>query len=367
VGIEPNPGPSTMMVVRNPMGRKEASVAKYAGLGQQRKQKKPGKKLKQLTPQARRSGGQISSQAQDYDMYHCVLNNPFDCLPVRLGGEMMQPSGIATLSWRGQISTSAAGNLSLVYYPWGINPLLVSTSAASPYGYTVQAGPYPGSGALVSLAPNGRVIASALRIVTTASATNNQGIVTIGCLPRSNVQAAGTTAVTTDGFPITTTLAATQGFNEFFNYLETESFPLKDGSSAFYRPQDPLDYTFRDVTIGGNGVLELGEDLQPFIVVGITGAAASSIQLVEVITHIEYTVTTGTTGVVNTGQGRMSQQGLIDSARSVFGDALNSVVAGVTGGLRGVAAYGVGRLVGALTDGNGSAYSNSNNVGRRLR
>jgi len=303
--------------------------------------------------------------------YHCVLTNPFDCFPVRLGGEMMQPSGLATLNWRGQITLPSSGNASYVFYPWASGSFITSSTASSPYTYGVVSGPYPGSSALAALAPNGRIVASGLRVVTTASATNNQGVVTIGCLPRSAVRNATDVSVTLDGFPTQATTVATQGFNEFFNFLQTESYPLKDGASAFYRPEDPLDYTFRDITVQSPADLAFGEDLQPFIVVGVTGAAASSVLLFELVTHIEYTVTTGTTGVVNTGRGDMAQQDLIDVAKGVVGDAVDSTIAGVVGGLdlktaliqSGVSAVkGVGRAGLRYLANAASAYSNSNNL-----
>jgi len=175
--------------------------------------------------------------------------------------------------------------------------------------------------------------------------------------------------VTVDGFPFAASSAGTQGFNEFFNYLQTESYPLKLGASAFYRPQDPLDYTFRDITVAGSGPVVAGEDLLPFIVVGISGAAASSVLLFELITHIEYTVTTGTTGVVNTGRGRMSQQGLIDSATSVFGDAVDSTIQGVAGGMDLRTALVKGGITAAKSAAGlalkaaGNYFSNTNNTG----
>jgi hypothetical protein len=363
--VELNPGPLTM-VVANRMGKKALSETRYLNQAVQMTQKGKKKSKKQKASKlAVKTGGQLNTGISDYNMYRCVLSDPFSCLPVRLGGEMMQPSGIATLTWRGQITTSAAGNLSLVYYPWGINPLHVSTSAASNYTYTIQSGPYPGSSALVGLSPSGRVIASGLRLVTTSSATNNQGIVTIGCLPRSSVQASASTALTIDGFPAAATTTATQGFNEFFNYLQTESYPLKLGASAFFRPEDPLDYTFRDIITNGAGSTQLGEDLTPFIVAGVTGAAASSVMLVEIITHIEYTVTTGTTGVVNTGTGRMSQQGLIDSAKSIFSDTVDSTIQGVVGGmgLKKMLLGAGANLASKALSSAGNYFSNTNNIG----
>jgi hypothetical protein len=368
VGIEPEPGPKTSkskaLVVYTTMGQKhpgESSLVRVPGLKQKKKMgRKPNR-------QAVRSGGAINSGGMDARHYACVLSNPFDCLPVRLGGENMQPSGIATLTWRGLISVPSNGFLSTVFYPWANTPLLSSGSASSPYTYAAISGPYPGSSALASIAPNGRVIASGLRVVTTASATNNQGVLTIGCLPRSALLASGG-GLTIDGFPATALATATQGFNEFFNYLQTESYPLKDGASVFWRPEDPLDFTFRDIIILGNSNASPQEDLTPFIVVGVSGAAASSQLLFEIITHIEYTVTSGTTGVVNTGMGNMGAQQIIDTAKSVFANAIDSTIPGVAGGLhKGLTAAGQKLLtsgIKGLSDYVGNKFSNSNNVMR---
>jgi hypothetical protein len=361
VGIEPNPGPKKDKGSKSKVSMSKAVVV-YTGNQMGKKQQN----VTRLQTSVRRSGGQLNVSNSDYSMYRCVLSNPFDCVPVRLGGETMQPTGLATLTWRGQIATSAAGNLSLVFYPWAASPLLGSTSAASNYTYTVISGPYPGSSSLAGLAPNARVVASALRVCTTTSATNNQGIVTIGSLPRSAVGSG--TNLTIDGFPTGAATAATQGFNEFFNYLQTESYPLKDGASAFWKPEDPLDFTFRDILVTGISNIGPQEDISPFIVVGVTGAQASSNLLVELITHLEYTVTTGTTGVVDTGYGRMSQQGLIDSVKSVFSGAIDSTISGVVGGLdlKAGLTRGGSRLLQAgaryLTDAAGNYFSNSNNV-----
>jgi len=381
-----NPGPSTALVLSqgiNKMGKKENSVTRYSAPGSNRvftlvsggkgKKKKNNQGRMALSVSARRSGGMMNAASFDMELYRCVLSDPFSCLPVRLGGEMMQPSGTATLSWRGIINTSAAGNFSAVIYPTGQSPMQVSVSAASPYTYNAQAGPYPGSAALVGISPGGRVIAAGIRVVTTASATSNQGVITIGCLPRSSVNFTGSASLTEDGFPVSATLAATQGFNEFFNYLQTESYPLKLGASAFYRSEDPLDYTFRQLIIVGPGSAELSEDLCPFFVVGVTGAAATTPLLFELIVHIEYTVTSGTTGVVNTGVGRIPIQGLVDTGKTVFSRFVDSTIQGVSGGLglkdalisagTAGAARGVKSLIGSALNSAGNYFSNTNNTG----
>jgi len=157
----------------------------------------------------------------------------------------------------------------------------------------------------------------------------------MGCLPRETIN--GVTNVTNGGFPSGGgTLAATQGFNEFLNYLQTESYPLKDGASAFFRPQDPVDFTFRDfpiITGGGTVVVPASGLGTPFFVVGVSGAVVSQQYLIEQILHLEYTVSDSVTGVINTGMGSMGTQQIINAGKSVFGNLVDTTIAGVIGGL----------------------------------
>jgi hypothetical protein len=261
----------------------------------------------------------------------------------------MQPSGLATLTSRFQVAVSSTGNLSLVFYPWADAPVLGSTTAQAPYSYNRETqAAFPGASSLGSIATGGRVVAAGIRVFTLSSATNDQGLITIGCLPRDTINNASD-FLTNGGFPYDgTTTVATQGFNEFNNYLSTESYPLRCGASAVYRPEDPLDYTFRTL-ITSSGFVDVstfGTPLLPFFVVGVTGADNSSVLFCEIIAHIEYTVNEGTTGVVNTGMGNMDSVGSFASAKSIFSGFVDSTFQGVTGGLSTAAAAAGKRLAG---------------------
>jgi len=361
VGIEPNPGPSTAMVL---VGRKSAAEIRSSTLrsASQAKGKKKGKKkvkkselvvLENSSGMSRRTGGQVRSGVSvEKLMYQRNLCNPFDFVPVRLGGETMQPSGIATLTARFTQQVPGTGDFSFVYYPWANNnTFLASGSSSTPYTYVpIGAGGtlFPGGNALSSIASGGRIISAGIRVFTLASATTDQGLVTIGCLPRS--YSAGTT-ITKDGFPLTNTSVATQGFNEFNNYLSTESYPLRCGASAFWRPEDPLDFTFRTEVINGNdGTLQVDDPIMPFFVIGINGAEAASNVFIECVSHIEYTVNEGTVGVVSTGMGTMSSVDSFAAAKAVMGNLIDTTMQGIAGGLLQAASAAARNTVGRLTN-----------------
>jgi len=261
----------------------------------------------------------------------------------------MMPTGTATLTLRSVVPISP--NTSIVIWPWAQFGNLFSNTAAAPYVYAVGnpgfAGTYPSGAGLQGIANGARIISAGVRVCSVASATADSGVITIGCLPREMLSdpiiAGGTTQ---GGFPVAATIVATQGFNEFLNYLQTESYPLKCGASAFYRPQDPLDYTFRTIPVvtGPPAPLIAGTELTPFFVVGISGATALSSVLVEQILHLEYTVSDAITGVVNTGIGDITQQGLIDAAKALFGTLVDTTIEGVAGGIAD-AAFNVGGRV----------------------
>jgi len=352
VCVELNPGPKKSQALVLMGGRSLAELksinlrSSVASQGVPKNKKKKTKKKQISIPQfqtlprstmARRSGGMMNSLPADALQYMRVLSNPWDDVPVRLGGETMQPSGIATLVLRLQFALPASGESSFVFYPYAgqlgsSSSILASPSPNAPYTYTSTFG-FPGAPALSSLATGGRIIAAGVRVVTTASSLDNSGILTIGCLPRESVSSVlgASSGVTDGGFPfILNTTVATQGKNEFLNYLSTESYPLKCGASAVWRPEDPLDFTFRRMIVSGPEQIS-PQDLTPFFVVGVTGALGSSVLLMEFVTHIEYTVSEGTTGVINTGMGNMGQQTIIDSAKRVFGGLVDSTFEGVSG------------------------------------
>jgi hypothetical protein len=330
VGIEPNPGPSMKITI----GKKHASqamqmVPKAKGTNQKKKKRRQRQPKQQVSQRMRNAGLGLANSSDRAKLIR-VLNNPFDEIPVRLGCECMQPTGIATLSTRIPITLGAA-NQSFVIYPRANVCLLSSVTASSPYTYT-NAGSYPSYAALLNVASGARVIASGVRVMSAASATNDNGLVTIGCLPRDRTLPADITS-TVEGFPAIGSTTATQGFTQFLNYLQTESYPLKQGASSFYRPQDPLDFQFR-LSPNIDAAVITSHDLQPFFVVGISNATSGQTILFELITHVEYTVSGDSAGIINTGFGTLSTHDVTQASTSVFGNAIDSSISGVVGGLQ---------------------------------
>jgi hypothetical protein len=276
--------------------------------------------------------------------YQCVLNDPFNCIPVRLGGECQMPTGTATLTSRGVYTPASGTAFSLVLYPWAQAGFMASLSTAvgGPYTYSVGATGlpqgYPTGAALQVVANGARIIAAGVRIASLASATNDSGVFTIGCLPRETVN--GTSASLTDGgFPFTGTTTATQGYNEFLNYLQTESYPAKMGASAFYRPQDPLDYTFRNQPIININTPAANSELTPFFVIGASGLVAGQSYIIEQILHVEYTVSDSITGLINTDMGDMSIQDQVSAPRLLFEGKTDTSKSGVEGGFKRLLGY----------------------------
>jgi hypothetical protein len=348
VGIEPNPGPrgSVTMGMRSPAEMQSLSLR-----NPQVKKKKKTKKVRnpstalvvykapKNSTSARTSGG-LSAVRFEGQQYWNVLNNPWDKVPVRLGGETMQPSGLATCisRWVGN-TDSTHGCYSLVYYPWANNPLMESNSFDSPYSYNGTTYTFPQGPGIGALSTGGRIVAAGIRVTSLQSSTSDQGLITIGCLPRDSAAFDTTTHLSSGGFPWYTAAAATQGFNEFQNYLQTETFPFRCGASSVWRPEDPLDFEFRTQVTSGPNTPDITSytPLCPFFVVGFSGTAPSAQFLVEMISHIEYTINEGTTGVVNTAMGNMSSVESCGVAKKLFGGLVNTAFQGISGGLSGAA------------------------------
>jgi hypothetical protein len=336
IGVEPNPGPKkkTSLALIT-IGAKSASEVRNmvpARSGKKVKQKNKNANPGRISGMAARTGNLISAgRATDMALYAKCLANPFDQVPVRLGGETMQPSGIATLTLRQVLGVNSSGALSIVFYPKGLGGIFSSVSASSPYTYTSATSTFPGGSSLNGIATGGRIVAAGIRIMTPSSATTDNGLVTIGCLPRD---AAGPGNDSYGGFPCLPSTTSTQGFNEFFNYLSTETYPLRCGASAVWRPEDPIDFTFRNyITNTPTSTTGQNVPLCPFFVVGVSGAAASSTVLVEFIAHIEYTVNEGTVGVIDTGMGDMTSVDSFDVAKKVVGTLVDTSFMGVSQGL----------------------------------
>jgi hypothetical protein len=285
----------------------------------------------------------------DMRSYLRVLQNPFDFMPCRLGGENMQPSGLATMNVRGILPF--ASTISIVVYPWAQNGFLAGagTPTAGLYTYAINSGfNFPGGPSLAALAAEGRIIAAGIRVTSVDNSNNNQGVITIGCLPRNQSGTSGS-GIDQDGLPFAATGTSTQGAVQFNNYLQTESYPLRCGATAVWRPQDPLDFTFRDTPVlSVTSAVPSGTDLTPVFVIGVQGGNATGSLLIEIVSHIEYTVSSGVTGVISTGEGNMSDDQIVKVAKAAFRGLTDSTFEGVRGGLDSAISQGVKLLPGGL-------------------
>jgi hypothetical protein len=194
-------------------------------------------------------------------------------------------------------------------------------------------------------------------------------VLTAGLLPRDEydpftivtsggVTVYGEQSLTVNGlmFNITSSGAVSNiGYNEFLSFEQTEAYALRKGVSAFYRPQDPLDFTFRNTYLlndpataqisGATPVQDTNEQPgQPCFVVGITGGTSSSTFLLEMILHVEYTTGPFVSAVVNTGRGSLTADQCQFAAERVFGSATNVVREGIStvfnAAIRGAAGVG---------------------------
>jgi hypothetical protein len=327
VGIEPHPGPRSkarrQVTVTTVSQRKLQPVAK-------RLRRKSGRSMTGDMSAMSLSTGMRPSRPTDAHRYMCVLADPFSCEPVRLGGEMMQPSAIASLTYKGILLAGSNSTLSLVFYPRAVDPLLSSTNTGPPYTYVTQGVQFVSGASLGNIALGGRVISAGIRVQTVNSSQADNGIVTAGCIPRDVITIAGPAGVTLSGLPYDSTTGALQGFAQFNNYSQTEIFPLKSGCSVVYRPTDPLDFTFRDTLTGNPALYVIDEAMPPCMVVGISGCSGSSAILVELIAHIEYTVNEGSTGVVDQEMGTLTTPELAKIANATFQQATNTATSGGT-------------------------------------
>jgi len=157
--------------------------------------------------------------------------------------------------------------------------------------------------------------------------------------------ASGYNAVSEGGFPIGITSVSanvipncTQGFNEFDDYDFTCAHPLKDGAAAFYECQDPQSLIFvpdrlREQLMNTTGsgasstpVQNASPIVDPFFVVGLQGVATGTVVVFEMFLNLEYTVSSGASGIISTQCGSMSDDQIFHVNKRVFGDANNTVV-----------------------------------------
>lgn len=301
--------------------------------------------------------------------YFQTLCDPERFPPVRLGGETMIQTGLTTLH---QVFpfTAVASNQSVVVFPRVWNPVLSSTTQASPYTYTTSSGFNTSAvTTLQSLAASARVVSAKVKIYSTSSATSDNGALIAGLSPSDpgfgptggaistmNLPNFANSSVTPNlnqtsvsGYPITSVNGAnsdsvtnaTQGFNEFSSEDWTDTVPLKNGVSVFWLPQDPASMVFTsdrlrqtlmaqtNTTGTPAGAAVNASPIQdPFFCFGLTGLTTSgtaSTWNVEVFLNLEYTVTSGATNVIETRPGSMNSVEQFSVAKRVGGTLQNYV------------------------------------------
>jgi hypothetical protein len=292
VGVETNPGP-----------KKGA------------KGKKKGKQVVMTRPQGKKRNASGPKSLKDtYNLRHVAcylrtLNNPFTYPPCRPGVDTALPTGLCTSYLRSVITTSGAGNCSMVFYPGRVNnPFMYSSSAGAPYTFGAAAVQPAQSAQITSLYEKVRVLACGVRIRPVQPATANQGTITAALL--GSERGSDTVA-----YGIVTTAAATFGFNEYGNFQSSVMVRFADSACAFWRPQDPNSFVFSETALTDS--LTAVNTIQgvPFIVMGIAGAAATANFIVELVIHYEGYILGGNAGVI-----------AVDKAPAT---AFNTVIGGV--------------------------------------
>jgi hypothetical protein len=390
-GVEPNPGP-TIIVDRSGVAR----PARRARQVRNRRRRRNATAVVVRRPRSQRGavvvagpvrrrnrvrggiGGRMGlPMAGDARAYACCLNDPFNCPPVRLGAGCKIPTGLATLFTTFNYTTTVA-NTSFQIWPRPFDPILVSTTQTpgGPYVYTL--GPtFPQQAQLATIANGVRVVAAGLKITSTASAANDNGLVVSGLLPRDNfspnaLNPSGPSitqnTTTENGLAMFPTSTALLGFNEFLNLDQTESFAARKGATIWYRPEDPLDFTFK--SLGFLKAISIqDEDIQiatPSFAVGLVGAAVGSTFLFELVLHVEYTTGPFVPSIMNAGMGNLTADGLQSIASAIFKTATNTAREGINaafqGGMQNVAGTAA-RAAGNIINRVANYYSSTDNAG----
>jgi len=369
VGIEPNPGPGGK---KKPQAKKQKTVTKVIEVSRP--------KARQRSAMQFLSGHEWNPR-RDLSAYMMTLCDAEKHPPVRLGGETMVQTALTTLHAIFPL-TLVNSSASVIFHPRLWNPLLTSQSTTAGvynYSYAGSFWPAPAVAQLSSLGAGARVVSCKLKVIPLASATNDAGAITVGLCPRddgflggyidiSNIQAVDNNAgapfinaVSSGGFPILQTVynsigqntsngtvypynsTATQGSFEFPSYDFTDTIPLKDGAAVFWLPEDSQTFTFAPdrlrqtkqfVSTTSSTVANVATAgqagnatpiMDPFFLVGVQGAAVGTIVNIEVYLNLEYTVTSGASGIIETTAGVLSENQLLSVVRRVGGNLQNTV------------------------------------------
>lgn len=388
VGVEPNPGWSLSRVARNRAqhalngnirNRRVVVVARRRprrGPAQTAVVARQQGARRVVVRRRRRAPGRLGGNANlvlgsiDERKYMCTLNDPFNCPPVRLGAGCSQPTGLATL-YSTTVFTPGATQMAIFVWPRSSDPFLTTTGTSNPYTYATGSLPssFPQASSLATIANAARVVSMGVKVTSSSSATNDNGVVTMGLLPRDPVAVQVTSGslvvlptTTVNGLPLFATTSASVGSPEILNFEQTESFALRKGATAFWRPLDPLDFEFNEIAVnnpysaggGAGGAIPSQAIVGNPIVIGLTGISTSSTVMLEVVLHLEYTKGPFVASVVNVGTGTMTSSFVERAADIVFGANTNTVREGITSGFQaagnaigGAIAGGVGRAIGS--------------------
>jgi len=277
----------------------------------------------------------------------------------------MQPTKLAVASMNVVVTFSTANSSYVIYPRLGV-PIMSSVTQSPPYTYTAFASPngaFPQTAQIQAEANGGRVIAMGIKVISMASDNSNQGLIRIGLTSRDPDNPGSND--TTNGLPLVPSTTSTQGFNEFMSYDQCDSFPLRLGSRCVWKPQDPLDFTFRssgvitDANTGAGSTNE--EQSSPCFTVGMIGTATSSSQVTfEMVLHLEYTQGPFTTSAGAAQVGTMTLDQAQGSVYQTFRGLTNLARMGVDGAVN--AAYRGGTR---LAYGAGAAVAN--NLVRNIR
>jgi hypothetical protein len=330
VGIESNPGP--------PAKKKQKMTKMGKNVG------KVGQLVVQKSTGARaRPGVNPNPRSMTMGISHLVeymrnLNNPFDYPPARPGVGCAVPTGLFSCYFRGTFAGIPSTGISLVFLPNRLQfPVMLSTSAASTYTY----GPwsaisqFPQYPAVTALYEKARLLSGGVRLIPTTNSTNDGGQISSALVPSVRV-------ADVNAFGQITSTTATQGFNEYPNYPETLVTPFRDGSTVFWRPQDPNSFVFKESILTDNATASASSSFsqetlqgQPFIVFGINGTTTGASCVFEFIAHYEGTIAAGNAGVIELKRSPPTNDGTaIAAADKVFGYGNRTSVPGYVKGYR---------------------------------
>lgn len=362
VGIEPNPGPK---------GGKTKMVMPSSAIKRKVKKEVRKEEMKITAPRVPRGvnaskgrylTGEVFNPRADMSAYMRTLCDAERYPPVRLGGETMIQTALTQLHGSYTV-TIVDPTFQFVVHPRLWLPLLFSgDTGPGLYNYgAVNMFPAAAITQLQSLGSGARVVSAKLKIFTTAAANNDGGALCVGLSPRDDGFMGGlesgqkvTTnpgycnSVSSGGFPIITNsgssnpnqFSATQGNREFQSYDWTDIVPLKQGASVFWLPEDPQTMTFitdrlRQSTIQSEQVVSGTSSFvnvynstvieDPFFVASITGAASGTVVQFELFLNLEYTVTSGAAGIIDTTAGAMNSLQAFEVVKKVGGNLQNTV------------------------------------------